>query len=748
MKGEPLSVRDELSRLGESIREDFVQNRRVMSFAEYLDLVATRPAQQLRSAAHYLRDCFDHFGTRQIDYPWGPARRFVLFDCPWADGRDRLVGQEEVQNRVYRVLSNFVHEGVSNKLVLLHGPNGSAKSTFVRTLGRALQHYSSLDEGALYRFNWIFPAAKLSRGGIGFSGDALGGTGDASDTFAYLPDELVDAKLRDELRDHPLLLVPGPRRGELMRRMLDATGDASFPLADYLQHGQLSHKNRQIFEALLASYQGDYVKVLRHVQVERFFIVHRYREGYATVEPQMSVDAHERQITADRTTAQLPPALQSLALFEAQGELVDANRGMIEYSDLLKRPLEAYKYLLATVERASVSLNNATLFLDLCYIGSSNEIHLQAFKEVPEFQSFRGRLELIRVPYLLDVLQEEQIYREKLREAAATRHIAPHCAYVAALWAVLTRMRKPMADKFPKKLSDLATRLTPLEKAELYAYGKAPESLSAAQGKDLLASLKLLVKESETYPNYEGRTGASPREIQVVIFNAANSSAYAYVSPVAILDEIEELSKQTSVYEFLKQEPLPGGFHDNRRFIDVARDRLLDRIDDEVRSSLGLVEELEFDRIFGRYVSHVMNAIKQEKVRNPTTGKEEKRDETMMRDVEKILDVGAKANEFRQDLIAKVGAWSLDHSGQKPDFAVIFPDYFKRLREATFEERKKAVRGGVADLLKLVTGNAGLLSADATKRARASLDALINRFGYIEASARDAVALLVRARYS
>ena len=43
------------------------------------------------------------------------------------------------------------------------------------------------------------------------------------------------------------------------------------------------------------------------------------------------------------------------------GELTAANRGLLEYSDLLKRPLEAYKYLITTVEQASISLSNATI---------------------------------------------------------------------------------------------------------------------------------------------------------------------------------------------------------------------------------------------------------------------------------------------------------------------------------------------------------------------------------------------------
>ena len=96
--------------------------------------------------------------------------RWRLFDCPFDGGKDALMGQEEVQAAVYRLVSNFAREGRTNRLILLHGPNGSAKSTFVACMQRAMEHYSTLDEGALYKFNWIFPSQKLTKGGIGFGG--------------------------------------------------------------------------------------------------------------------------------------------------------------------------------------------------------------------------------------------------------------------------------------------------------------------------------------------------------------------------------------------------------------------------------------------------------------------------------------------------------------------------------------------------------------------------------------------------
>ena len=79
-----------------------------------------------------------------------------------------MAGQEEVQNALYRLLGNFVRAGAVNKLILLHGPNGSAKSTSWTPSSAGWSCYSREPEGALYGFNWIFPSEKLVKGGIGF----------------------------------------------------------------------------------------------------------------------------------------------------------------------------------------------------------------------------------------------------------------------------------------------------------------------------------------------------------------------------------------------------------------------------------------------------------------------------------------------------------------------------------------------------------------------------------------------------
>jgi predicted Ser/Thr protein kinase len=743
----PSLVKEMLVSLGESVRDDFTRNRRVLAFSEYLNLVVSEPRRQLRSSTQYLVDCFEHYGSETVKYPWGEVRHFNLFDAPWAGGEDRLFGQEFVQNAVYRVLRSFVQDGRPNKLILLHGPNGSAKSTFIRCLGRALEHYSALDEGALYRFSWIFPAQRHTRGGIGFGGDKLEASIESAESYAYLPDDVIDARLGDELRDHPLLLVPSDERQKLIDRSLGAAAGAAFNVSDYLRQGSLSPKNRAIYDALLASYHGDYLQVVRHVRVERFEISHRYRTGWVTVEPQLSVDATERQVTADRTLTALPPSLQSVSLFEYGGEVVGANRGFIEFDDLLKRPLEHYKYLLTTVERAALSLANSTLFLDLAFVGSCNDIHLAAFREIPDFQSFKGRIELVRVPFILDVRHEEGLYRERLREAAGGRHVAPHTAYVAALWAVLSRMRKPQVERYPSTLAEVIGKLSPLDKAELYTSGQVPDDLTPDRARELAAHVKDLWRESDNYPIYEGRVGASPREMQTVLLAAVGSTRYEYVSPLVVLDEIGELCKQASLYEFLRQDVQPGGYHDHRKLVDVVRGRLFDRIDDQVRASVGLVEESEYARVFDRYVNHVMHALKKEKVRDASTGRLVDPDEGMMKEVERTLEITGRAEDFRQSLIAKIGAWSLDHRGQKPVLSEIFADLLRKLRDAYFEKHRKTIARGIGDLVLLLSGNEGSLAAEARARAETALATLIDRHGYTRESARDLVGALASLRY-
>jgi predicted Ser/Thr protein kinase len=739
-----------LDSIAEAVASRFKAERRVLAFDEYLALFDEAPVQNARDASRYLRDCFLHYGSRTVARPWGEAKRWNLFDLPWEEPEDgtrprgALVGQEEVQEEIFRAVSNYAREGKPTRLVFLHGPNGSAKSTTVSCLFAALEHYATKPEGALYCFSFVFPTTKTLRGSLGFGSE--GGTRDKpSSSFAHLADEALDAKIAIEPRDHPLFLLPVEERRRYLESRWARLPGGTEPPPRWLLEGQLSHKAQQIVEALLGSHGGDFREVLRHVRVERYFLSRRYRVGAITVGPQMHVDAGERQLTADRSLANLPASLQAISMYEARGELVDAAGGLLEFSDLLKRPLDAFKYLQLTVETGEVALSQQNVQLNCVMIASANELHLDAFREHPEYASFRGRFEPVRVPYLLSYEQERELY-ETLVVPQTRVPAAPHAAELAAIFAVLTRMRKPVPERFGKALGAIVASLSAIEKAELYAHGRAPERLSGDEQKLLANAVAELVNETAGFPIYEGRVGASPREMRVALLDAAQSPK-GFLSPLAVLEAIDVLCQRKSDFEWLKEDNLPGLYHDVKAFRTYLLERLQSAWAAEFDAASGLVDEKQYGELFERYVQHVSVWVKGERLYDRVTRQEVDPDEKMMQEVEGLLGVTGDRKEARQGLISSIAAWSIDHPGEKIDAARVFPQKMKVIHDAVFADRRAAIGLLLRDVTRVLHGmDAGLEEA---RRAECEtvITRLRDRFGYLRPAAAEMCSHQLRKRF-
>ena len=729
-----------------SIQTEYENQNRILSFDEYLDLLRVDPVRQVRSSAQYIADMMDHFGR--------DGRRFKVFDQEFADTRFRLVGQDTVQEAIYQALTSFIREGINNKLLLLHGPNGSAKSSIINCLMRGLEEYSQRTEGAVYRFHWIFPADRFGKPGLGLGRD--GSTRDEDYTsYAKLADTEIAARISCELRDHPLFLVPLRQRAKLLPE-LNLPKD--FILSEYIQKGDLSQKSKKIFEALLRSYKGDYRKVLRHVQVERFYISKRYRDAAVTIEPQMHVDATAQQITMDRSASMLPSSLQFLSLFDLHGDLVDGNRGVVEYNDLLKRPIDAFKYLLTTTETGTVSIGGTTAFIDSLLIGTCNEAQLDAFKEYPDFPSFRARIELVRVPYLLDYKKETEIYQAQVRRLAGDRHVAPHTLESAALWAVLCRLKKPNASHYPGNFAYLVNSLTPIEKAQLLAEGQMPARLSSDERKLLKSYLDEIRAEYAGVPYYEGRIGPSPREMKLILFNALERNPKGILSPLGLFEELESFVKRTSEYDYLREDVVEG-FHDCRAFIQTAREAYLESLDGEVRSCLGVHDDAQYAGFLTKYILHVTSHLKKEKIRNTVTDRLEVADPTLMDQFEKVVSVHEDREHFRQNIMTQLGVYALENPAagrEGMNYAKVFPDLMKRIRDHYIDETSQLLKQ-VYDVITLFEGQRGpaptqarmhtVEQAEAEKLARAMVDNMKHKYGYNDESAREAFVYLFQKRY-
>ena len=89
-------ILEELGQIASKVQSEFAEERRVLSFNEYLELFADNPVRYSRDAASYTRDMFDFYGCEESKRPWGTSTRAVRGHSPppvrrVAKGRRRAV---------------------------------------------------------------------------------------------------------------------------------------------------------------------------------------------------------------------------------------------------------------------------------------------------------------------------------------------------------------------------------------------------------------------------------------------------------------------------------------------------------------------------------------------------------------------------------------------------------------------------------------------------------------------------------
>lgn len=734
-----MDAKESLENVTAEVRREYEEENRLLSFREWLDLFLESPYRMSRSAPQYVLDMFDEFGRGETD---AGRDRLRLFDLAFRGGEGRVHGQEAVQFDIYRLVRAAARAGRTDKMILMHGPNGSGKSVMAEAIFHGLEHYSRQPAGLQYRFNWIFPKAPGEVEGLGFRPQRV--APEDADSYANLTGDDIAARLVCEMRDSPLFLLPREQRARIVEAALGANPDEAEHSYRWVLDGELCQKCKGVYEGLLAGYRGDWDAVIRHIQVERWFISARYRSGAVTILPMASVDASEQQITADLSLQNLPPVLQNLKIFEPFGDLVDANGGVVEFGDFLKRPMDLNKYLLNAVEKGTIGLSNSLVHLNQVMLGTSNEKHLDQFKSAPEWTSFKGRIELVPVPYILQYQEEAALYADLVSDITREVHVAPHAFEMAALWAVLTRLLPPDTDRLEGRLAELAGKLTPVEKAMLYQQGSAPERMEREDRKILRAGASILRDQHTDSIVYEGRFGASAREMRMILTRAAFDRDCPCLTPTAVFHALADLIRDVTVYDFLKLPPTDG-YHEADVFINEAAEVCAGLVRDEFQDAMELIREEEYDRRFDEYMLHVVAFTRSEKVPNPQTGKDEAPNEGMMQGVEGLFRLEGDAREFRNDLVGRIGAFAIDHPDEELNFRTLFPDLLRAVKQDFYDRRESRVTAVIQHLILHGTDDYDRLSGEDKAEADAVLANLAEGAGYCTDCAKDAAAFLASA---
>ena len=125
------------------------------TFSEYLDIVKDKP-RVTRTAFERLYDMILSYGTREYIDSKKKITHYDFFDDPDSGGGDAIYGLDIALMRLVNIFKSAAQRyGTERRVILLHGPVGSSKSTIARLLKKGIERYSHAQDGRLYTFGWI-----------------------------------------------------------------------------------------------------------------------------------------------------------------------------------------------------------------------------------------------------------------------------------------------------------------------------------------------------------------------------------------------------------------------------------------------------------------------------------------------------------------------------------------------------------------------------------------------------------------
>ncbi len=667
-------------------RKRFQEQHWEGTFAEYLALCEKNPAIA-RNAYQRLYDAVLSHGFEKYKVFKKECVRYHFFSDPFESGADGIFGLDfALMSLVDFFRSAAEGYGTDKRILLLHGPVGSSKSTIARLMKKGLEHYSRTDEGALYSFSWLLDEdCQVS--------PQDGNAREAKKTHAFAC----------PMHEDPLVLVPLEARADLVARLNERYQPKH-------HHGKIRLPQqpdpfcRKILEDLMRFYDGDWTKVIEHVRVRRIVLSEKDRVGVGTFQPKDEKNQDSTELTGDinyRKIAQYGSDSDPRA-FNFDGELNIANRGICEFIEVLKLDVAfLYDLLGASQEHSIKPKKFAQTAIDEVILGHTNEPEYKRLQSNEMMEAFRDRTIKIDIPYNIRLSDEIKIYMKDFGPARIKNiHIAPHTLEVAAMWAVLTRLDEP------KKAG-----LSLMQKLKLYD-GKAIPGFT----EDSIRELK------EEAPR-EGMNGISPRYIQDKVSNALVSRQAVEektINPFMVLNELEG---GMSHHSLISDEETKKKY---RELLAIVKEEYEDIIKGEVQRAISADEDA-IRRLCANYIESVRAYTQKERVRNKYTGRDEEPDERLMRSIEEKIDIpDSRKDDFRQEIMNYIGALSLD--GKKFEYNTNARLY-KALELKLFEDSRDTIK--LKNLVSSVVDDETQAKIDVVKQR------LIKQFGYNEVSATD-----------
>src|SRR5215470_6246477 len=528
---------------------------------------------------------------------------------------------------------------VRKRILLLMGPVGGGKSTIVYLVKRGLEAYSRTDAGALYA--------------------------------------IKDCPMHEE----PLHLIPNDLRPDVEKEFgLYIEGDLC-PHCRYMVDNQ---------------YKGR----IEDVPVKRMAFSEKYRVGIGTFTPSdpKSQDISELVGGIDLSTIGDVGSESDPRAYRFDGELNIANRGMMEFIEMLKVD-EKFLYVLLTLsqEQNIKTGRFSMIYADEVVVSHTNENEYASFVGNKKSEALQDRIILVKVPYNLRVSDEVKIYEKLLKQSSLKNvHIAPHTLSVASIFAILTRLETP------KKAG-----MSLMKKLKLYD-GEDQEDFKQ---KDL--------KEMQEEAMHEGMEGISPRYVINRLSSALVRDGVACINPIDALRALRDgLDQHTSITRDQREHYL--------NFISEARKEYDEMAKKEVQRAFVYSFEESARTLLNNYLDNVEAYCNKTKVRDPITDEDMDPDEQLMRSIEEQIGITENAKKtFREEILIRIS--SLARRGQTFEYTS-----HERLKEAI----EKKLFADLRDVVKITT-SAKTPDPEQLKKINDVVDRLIRDHGYCPVCANE-----------
>jgi serine protein kinase len=635
------------------------------SFEDYLELVRKEP-RVARTAYQRIYDMIVSYGSTEYTRNRDELVHYHFFDDPFEDGKDAVYGLDKPLMELVRIFQSAARRyGTERRVLLLHGPVGTAKSTIVRLLKKGLEAYSRTEEGKLYTFYWQ-------------------------------PDD--GERMECPMHEEPLHLIPAELRPAIISELNDSRKDG-YPVEI---EGDLCPACRFMFNQLLEKANGDWLEVVRQVRVKRLLLSEKDRVGIGTFQPKDEKNQDSTELTGDinyRKIAEYGSDSDPRA-FNFDGELNIANRGLVEFIEILKLDVAfLYDLLTASQEHKIKPKKFAHTDIDEVILGHTNEAEYRRLLNNEYMEALRDRTIKIDIPYVTRFSDEVRIYeRDFSQKRVIGKHIAPHTLEVAALWTVLTRLEEP------KHAS-----LNLMQKLKLY------------DGRALPGFTEDSVIELQAEAKQEGMLGISPRYIQDKLSNVLVADpSVSCVNPFMLMRELEAGLRHHSLITSEDQR------NRYRELLGVVRSEYDEIVKNEVQRAI-TADEAAIKRLAANYIDNVKAYTQKQKVRNPYTGQDEPPNERLMRSIEEKIEIPeSRKDDFRREIMNYIGALALEGK----TFAW---DSNERLRQALemklFEDQK--------DTIKLTSLVSNVVDDETQEKIEVVKSRLIKNMGYCEVCASD-----------